>query len=1496
MGGSHRRWRWALRGLAALILLLAAALVVLTHTAVTKWLILPQLSKASGLDVDADWIHITRKGRVVMDHLRVTIPGVQGEAGQFLNIARVRADVDWLASLSGTPKLTGVELMDPVLIVSQSRDDNSLNIESITVPGSSRPSAQVPPITLSNLSLEIAEHGVAGFRVLKRIPMDGDLTPVADKKGEYDIQLKETMRQAGRTGSPGPGFNLDGTVGAGGIKLNLVNFSLTDWPANTLPPSVREISQKLDVRGQVSSAQFAYTKADGITARMVLQGVALNLPVEAEVQGPTMPSGDLTQPIAPRYMHMSNVDGSIVFAKSSVTAKVGGQIENLPYNVTLKYDGVDENSPFNLDFETQEFPIDKNPELLLYAPPMVKYYLKEVFLRPTGIITTHVNVKRGPPTHVAPGLPQEPGPITVSGSLDFHDGTAAYEGFPYEFEHMSGRFEFDTNSIKIVRIVGVSPTGARLLSHGEIAPLDESSEVTIFVDVTDARIDEAMEAAFGPERSRVLSALFNESKHKALVDAGLIRTPEQEAAESADLARLLQTNAPEDAARITVLRERQQVPVFPFRGTANVNVRIHSPRGVNVPYVTNVDIRLPKIGIVADKFPVPIVGEDVMVEIRNTDGKLTFGSFRGVNGGRADISASFQVPKKSDEDPQVRPVIEIGLTDMPLDPVLIFALPGKDGAIQRILTGLGVQALGSGSVRIAPRPIAEGSKGGDDDLGFDADIDIKAGEARPHAFKSSGTMAVANLAGHFEASERKLFLDVDGTPVIPKEQEDLVGPSEPLSLFRRIGGTLTVHVRGEFPPSVPDEPEAPPSFFVAASCPSLDLTAPVESVVGVFSPKGADAIAKARLEQSPGGLVDLMMSVDSGTNGAPGRTTVNAEFSGIRSFSAQVLGSKLLIPEAKGKASVVVDADSHTRVNFDAVSGRVLFGDQPCGIVSIDGELPLDGPGRDGEPPLDVSLLDARFESPFTRTVLDQRLGADAGSIFDQFNPVGTFDATIFVRRQAPVGGGEPELAVQGRIEPRTLTLNAGNHAEPFTSISGSLEFEPGSGVLRGLTLVAPEWEAKADGGWTIAPDGRFQLRTELSGHGDKLSDDLAAILPQELREIVNDLKLKIDGPFRLADSALDIARGGAGSGGESSTQFSGQLDFSGASMEAGVPITDASGSMLAKFDGGGKSPTFRLDLKAPRFKVSGVTMQDARAVVLNGSAPGQVRIPEASGACHGGRFSLIADLMPTGPDATPAPPKEFRVDVRLAGLRFGTLIRELIDSVKPFVGPPSPIETQADASLAIRESEKDDFSRGLVDGEFTLTGLVSDPATRSGRGTVRISGGRVLNLPVVTAMIEASNLEFPMNSSLDFAQAKFYLEGGLITFEDLSVQSKAIELVGRGTMTFPERELNLRFISHSTRPIPILSDIIQGIRNQLIVTTVTGKLGEQTIGLQAPGPSRIIKDTFGGSESQQAKARADQERRAAAERERDRRNDRGIRPNREEESIPERESVVPDR
>jgi hypothetical protein len=180
-----------------------------------------------------------------------------------------------------------------------------------------------------------------------------------------------------------------------------------------------------------------------------------------------------------------------------------------------------------------------------------------------------------------------------------------------------------------------------------------------------------------------------------------------------------------------------------------------------------------------------------------------------------------------------------------------------------------------------------------------------------------------------------------------------------------------------------------------------------------------------------------------------------------------------------------------------------------------------------------------------------------------------------------------------------------------------------------------------------------------------------------------------------------------------------------------------------------------------------------------------------------------------------------------VSGLRLATLLKDLK------AGPDMPTVAE------------DDLSRGVVEGSLWLQGTLGRPESRRGRGSFQIAGGRIVNVPFMMRMVELSNLQMPTNAKLGYARGSFFLDGGRITFEDLGLYSSAVQILGSGTMSWPGKELDLRFDTKSARSIPILSGLLRGIRDELVTTSVRGTLSDPDISLkQFPGPRRMLGRT----------------------------------------------------
>jgi hypothetical protein len=187
--------------------------------------------------------------------------------------------------------------------------------------------------------------------------------------------------------------------------------------------------------------------------------------------------------------------------------------------------------------------------------------------------------------------------------------------------------------------------------------------------------------------------------------------------------------------------------------------------------------------------------------------------------------------------------------------------------------------------------------------------------------------------------------------------------------------------------------------------------------------------------------------------------------------------------------------------------------------------------------------------------------------------------------------------------------------------------------------------------------------------------------------------------------------------------------------------------------------------------------------------------------------------------------------------VRAAPVFDDLLLPPEGLAGPPLPGETAVRSAWAVT----DDYTRGLLDADFSLTGVGGRTDQTSGRGVVRVAGGSVIALPGLINLIEVSNLRAPVGAQLDLAEGVFYIDGTRAVFERLNASSDTVEIVGHGTMDWVTQEVDLRFRSRSIRPVPFFSDLIEQIRDELITTKITGRPGNLDFSTQTFGGTRRL-------------------------------------------------------
>jgi len=1349
----RKRRRWIRRVAVACPIVVVLLVVVLTQTPLFGWFLLPRVERAIGGGVEAQRVRLRLDGSIELTGVRMTAPGVRGAAAVFLEVDRLRARPRWLATLFGSPSLRAIEFERPVARVSVESGAGTLNVASLRGSGGGGWD-RMPSISAEDGRLEFGEHDAAGdYTVLKKVRVDGTLTPSGDPqmRGGYVVRLDGTA--GSQLSAP---IDLTGAVTSDGVNLTLEPVTLEDWPVSAAPSGIRELYKTLDLTGDVGGIDFAYSDAEGISARVRLGGVSLTLPFE------DYRSAD------GRYPRMTDVKGWIEFSRDSVEADLRGLVEDLPYNVVLHWYGTDLDSAFQANLNSDDFRLAERPSFVLFAPPIVREQLSR-FSGPTAVVNAQVTIERGPPSDDGAGA------IGVRGQIELHDGEAAYAGFPYPFVGMNGLATFDDESIHIVNLEGHGPNGGTISASGVIEPPNDNAAVVITVKVEDVPIDAALEEALGPKNRAVVDALFNREKYQALAETGLIMTPgdaDGQRRRADELRRSIVEARGAERERLRgelgeIETKLSEVPAFDLGGRIDADIHVTREYGHPSVWSRDVTVMLRDGGMLPEYFPYPILAHDVEIRIDDEQARFDGGEFRALRDGTTvDVSGSVKLNEET-----LASHIMVSGDDVLVDELLLHALP--DVRTNGVSAAEALRRLNVGGKVSCDAEIEEHNH----EFTFDVRVDLDGVEARPGA--EGRTLRALVRDGELNATERGLDLDIARAD-LRLETPDGV----------RDAGRAHVHA------VVPYGKGAGEPLDVEAVVEDADAESPVEAVVGIVALDAADRLAELREQHNPKGRLDLTATL----TGVGDDVRAEARIDRLREFEFTALDRSVRIASASG--SVLVRRGDPPEVEFAGFAGGLEFDGEPAGTIRLDGVAPL---GDTGE--LRVRLDDARFESPAVRGAAEQRLDEDRARLIDEYDPHGAFSL------DAVLG---PNGAFDGTLTPHELAITRNGVEIAFDGVDGHVEFERGGGRISALTGSTKNWSVALDGAW-YGDGAQTSVHTELALSGEAVDEQLLALLPAPLVELIDSRGFRLDGAFGLTGATIDLvvpddpAR-------PYELRADGDLRFEGASAEFGFPLTDASGTV--RFDverlRGDEHPRFEADIDADRLRYADLHMTDARAQVRSGEEEGVVLVPMIAGDCHGGRVSgsVMAD------------PESYRAQFRLADVRFASVLDDLGG-----VGSDAP------------PSE----ARGRIDAELSVGGPIGETGSRRGRGAFRVHGGRVIDLPVLLPLIEVANLRLPLSEELDLAQGDLYVNGATLAFENISVHSPSIRIVGYGTVTLPERTLDLRFTSQAERRIPVISDLVEGVRDELVTARVTGTLGdEQVKAEQFSGARRLLEGFLG--------------------------------------------------
>ncbi|MCC6320694.1 MAG: hypothetical protein IT438_04565 [Phycisphaerales bacterium] len=1440
----RRAWRWVVRVVVGLPLLSLLAVVLLMRSPLVGRMVGAAVAELTGGEWKAERAVIAPNGQLVIEGLSLRAPGTTGEAGEVLAAPQAIADIDWSglpvvrwffggagssgSGGSGGPQVRGIRLTRPVFRLSQSIDDDSLNIGHFRpVPSTGKPMAELPRLDVVDGRVEFAEHSdrSGGYTLLNTIPVSGSFDPVSvgpNPRPVYALRLQETGRAQTSPGADAGGSDRRALILDGRIDLatndgwlQIYNFSLDAWPADSVPRFMRDIWRRLNMQGRVSEAIFRYGNDTGVEADIIVEDISMIALIPAK------------KPEAPdAFLTLRRVNGQIALSASGLHADLNGLVEDqsVPSRVVLDTYGTDLNCSLRCEISGEHINISRHPAFLPYVPDVVKQYLNW-FGGPTADVRPRVVITRGDPVGGQPATF-----VVQEGTLEFRNGAAAFHKFPYPFHNMSGEVSFGADEINIRRIKGDGPSGAMLSASGRISPLGDDAAVDLVIGVRGAPVDDHLLDAMQPSYRRMLEVLFCREKYEGLLGNGLVALPGSKAAGAGPRP-------------------------FAFGGLADVGIKVGCPRGRHTPWYTKVDVDFASAGLVPEPFGYPILARDVHLFIDDHEARFTRGTFAGLHGGSAELSARVEFGEHAD-DPS-RPVVRIDAVDIPVDRLLLSTVPGDangsdtGGPISAASVLRRLEIEGRVDCHVSIDPLEEARRAEratftgpveSPDVEWALEVKLDKLMARPrHRVVDSETglaLCLRELSGTLHVSHDRVHID----PLVARIGSLEAGHSGSMLDAAAAGGLvagLNVDLRPMERRSGTDEPLVRASISID----DLDLADRIEDAIGVFEPDAAARFAAIRAERRPAGTIDADIVLEAFDDSAKMLTAQIGDSTGL-AFDA--LGGRLALDSPRGRIRLDRKPgpggdEQRLVLGFAECASGLRFNDDPPCEATVSGRIDVsDGRAEAGVSSVEATVRGGRFESGLLRQALARMADAETAERVNRLGLSGLFDLSLDV-----TGGGNGGFAANGWIEPRALAFDLRGKPYHFDSIGGRLTFEASGGSARGRVergrVARDDWSAQTDAAWSIDRTSGLSVEAELSARSQGLSPTLIELLPAAVREAIPAISLRCNGGVGLDDSNLSLR---VPVDEDPVAGFRGEIRFDDVSSDFGLKLDHGAGlarvNLIAEPETD-DSESARLELRLDRATLASILLTDASADLV-WKRSGAMTSHGMSARSHGGL--VVADL-DARPRAAPLTGKDVAIDLTVEDVAFASLRSEL--AAANVVAEADEVRSDGSSTAdPIAPGSAPDPSRGLMDARMSVAFTTGDPFSRRGRGSVRITDGDVLNMPIIFPLVRLSNLMLPFGQERTSLDSTYYIDGPVAVFEDITVRSDSVAIVGGGTITWPALDLDMSFNSRSMQRIPVWSDVFEALRNEVMTTRVTGTVGSPVVRSEPlTGTRRMLGDAI---------------------------------------------------
>ncbi|MFP4105947.1 MAG: hypothetical protein ACLFVU_07615 [Phycisphaerae bacterium] len=509
-------------------------------------------------------------------------------------------------------------------------------------------------------------------------------------------------------------------------------------------------------------------------------------------------------------------------------------------------------------------------------------------------------------------------------------------------------------------------------------------------------------------------------------------------------------------------------------------------------------------------------------------------------------------------------------------------------------------------------------------------------------------------------------------------------------------------------------------------------------------------------------------------------------------------------------------------VELTKASGTVNYVDDKLIIEEITGryrETPLTISGQITPQPDDVAY-DLVFDAPnmeLSPGAHDEQLLGKLPSGMVAFlrtlKPQGKANVTLALKATDANGVAEEDFALT--LAPQGASLMLPQFPYRFSNLEGTVQVVPGRVTLRKLSARNGQGRLELYGtvrsteaGWQAA----------LNGNADSwpIEKELLTAIPSQLEWLV--AGLQPGGTFSVDLSRMEMlfrpASGEQKSVPPPDINAKGQIAVNQLRADVGYGQKLINGKILGSWSRENGRIAIDAEGKLDKVTINKMVAKEVGFSLTKRADKNVVQLSDLVAKAHGGVVDGFADVVLGEKDV------RYGLNVTVAGLDLDKLFNAGVTDPKK----------KADVS-------------GELTADLKMRATVGEPASRRAAGTLRITKGKVLELPVIFGLLNVIYLQLPSDSALTNGYARYSLSGDKLILSEIYFGGKSLSLLGSGLANLSTEKMDLTFLAGPPGKVPQLKNLAAGM-----VRVVLGELYEIRIDgtISNPGkPRHVVLRSF---------------------------------------------------